>query len=81
LVGKTVQGHLFVQREPSQSVWRTSTLEPITIRVVAADLLSVTCDIKEVALTRADAEQTCTASGRFVGLWKVPDAAPAAASK
>jgi len=76
LIGQTVTGHLFVQREPGGSIWSSSTLEPIAITVVQADLLSVTCEIKEVDVFRADGDETTKASGKLVGLWKEKRAEP-----
>lgn len=70
LIGQTVTGHVFVQREPGGSIWSSSTLEPIAVTVLQADLLSVTCELKEVEILRADGDESAKASGKLVGLWK-----------
>lgn len=80
LVGKTVEGQLFVQRHPGSDLWRSSNLTPITISVVQADLLAVTCELKEVSVERVDDEGMAKASGKFIGLWREAAAKPAAKS-
>lgn len=80
LVGQTIEGHLFVQREAGRGTWSSSTLRPIAITVVQADLLSVTCEIADAEVARADGEQTVKASGKFIALWKAAPPPPADAN-
>ena len=79
LVGKTLEGHLFVQREPGRGTWSSSTLQPIAIKVVQADLLSITCEVAEVEMAQADGDGSVKASGKFVGLWNGKASASASA--
>jgi hypothetical protein len=77
LVGKTVEGQLFVQRKPGADLWRSSNLVPIAITVVQADLLSVTCEIKDATVERVDDNGQAKASGKLIGLWREAAAKPA----
>lgn len=77
LVGQTIEGHLFVQRDAGRGTWSSSTLRPIAITVVHADPFSVTCEIADAEVVRADGEQSVKASGRFIALWKAAPAPPA----
>lgn len=76
LAGRTIQGHLFVQREPTRGLWSTSTTAPIAIKVVKADLLAVTCEITEAEVFPAAGERSTTVSGKLVGVWKAGSSAP-----
>jgi hypothetical protein len=81
LAGQTLEGHLFVQRDLNSDVWATPTQRPIAITVSHVDLLSVTCEVKEVEMIRADAPATVAASGKLIALWKSHLSEPAAGAK
>jgi hypothetical protein len=74
LVGQTLEGYLYVQRSHSGGLWSSSNLEPIAVKVLEADLLSVTCEIADAKVTRADGEGSAVASGKMVALWREPAA-------
>jgi hypothetical protein len=80
LIGQTIEGHLFVQREAGRGTWSSSTLRPIAITVVHADPFSVTCEIADAEVVRADGAQSVKASGKFVALWKAAPPPPADAN-
>jgi hypothetical protein len=77
LVGQTIEGHLFVQREAGRGTWSSSTLRPVAITVVHADLFSVTCEIADAEVVRADGELSVKANGKFIALWRAAPAPPA----
>jgi hypothetical protein len=70
LVGQTIEGHLFIQRDTVRGIWSSPTLTPIKITVVQADLLSVTCEFTEADMLQADGDGAVKASGKLVALWE-----------
>lgn len=67
LVGKTIEGSLFVQRDKVKEIWHTSTAGPVAFQVSAVDALTITLKLENIPLERADGGQQATISGTIVG--------------